>query len=116
MDPMLISDLVLATLGAVSAVIAFRLLRVPLRDLMNRTVGIDAATSFYERILLLCLLYVVAAAVFSASLGVEKSPNFMSYVWMVGDNLGDVLAWVAGVLALYLVIVTIIIATHHRRD
>jgi len=40
----------------------------------------------------------------------------MSYVWMVGDNLGDVLAWVAGVLALYLVIVTIIIAAHHRRD
>jgi hypothetical protein len=115
MDPDLIADIVLAAIAVVGALTAFFVLREPLRDLMTQTVGIDAATKFYARVLILGLVYIAMAVVFGSG-SMAKNPTFMSYVWHIGGELDDLLGWLIGFVALYTVLVTILLAAYRRRD
>jgi hypothetical protein len=112
MNPELIATIVLAVLSVLAAWVVFAVLRAPLRDLMSRTVGLDSATKFYERLLILGLLYVAIATVSGSAFNLGKDPKFMTYVWRVGLELNEALAWITGFLALYVVLITIILASH----
>jgi hypothetical protein len=114
MESGLIVFIALTVVGAVAVWISFSVIRLPLRDLMSRVVGIESATRFYERILILGLLYLGLATVFNAGGDVSKNPNVMTYVWKIAGQLDNVLGWMIGFLALYLVLITIIIASYRR--
>jgi hypothetical protein len=116
MSPDLIATLALAAIGAVSALATFVVLRGPLRDLLTRTVGIEAATQFYARVLILGLVYVAIGVVFGSGVSMDKERTFMSYVWHVGGHLDDLFGWLVGFLALYMVLITILLAAYRRRD
>ena len=116
MEPDLIATLALAAIGAASILAAFVALNAPLRDLMNRVVGIDAATKFYTRILVIGLVYLAIGVVLGSGVSMDKDHAFMSYVWHVGRNLDDLFGWLVGFLALYTILITIIVAAYRRRD
>lgn len=116
MDRDLIATLILTAIGAMSVLAAFVVLRAPLRDLLTRTVGIDAATKFYARVLILGLVYVAIGVVLGSGVSMGKDHAFMSYVWHVGGELDVLMGWLVGFLALYMVLITILLAAYRRRD
>ena len=115
MDPYFVATIVLAVFAALSASVAFWVLRAPVRGLIGRTVGLESATQFYERMLMLGMLYIAVAVVFgSADEGLGKDLAFMAVVWHVTSVLDSALGWLVGFLALFMVMITIIIAAYRR--
>lgn len=114
MEPELIAVIACALMGAVGALIALSVLRAPVRDLMTRTIGLDSASKFYVRVLILGLLYIAVAAAAGASSDMVKDPAFMDYVWRIAQNLDTVLGWTAGFIGLYMVMITFIVASQRR--
>lgn len=113
MDPYFIATIALAALAALSASIAFWVLREPVRDIIARTVRLEPATQFYERMLFLGLLYIAIAVVFGAGdSDLGKDSTFMGVVFRMTAELDMMLGWIVGFLALFMIMMTIIIATH----
>jgi hypothetical protein len=101
----------------VSASVAFWVLRGPVRGLITRTVGLEPATQFYERMLFLGLLYIAIAVVFGAGdSDLGKDPTFMGVVFRMTAELDMMLGYLVGFLALFMIMITIIIAAHRRTN
>lgn len=113
--PSWIAIVALVVFGIAAAVIAFMVMRGPVRDLITRTIGLDPATKFYERVLILGLVYIALATAFGASFEQRQKQAFMTTVWDVVNNLDSLLYWLVGFIALYLVLITIIVAAYGRR-
>jgi len=113
--PSWVAIVALVVLGIAAAYVAFAVMRAPVRDLITRTIGLDPAAKFYERVLILGLVYIAIATVFNASFVARQKQTFMTTVWDILNNLDSLMYWLFGFIALYSILITIIVAAYGRR-
>jgi len=101
--------LLAVALGA--AMLAYVLARRALDDLLTRTVVIAGGVVFYERAFLMLLVFGALGSAFSHNLDVKPGEHFMEYVWSIAGGFGEVLGYIFLTLAIYLVVMTILVAT-----
>lgn len=104
-----LASIIQAILAVLVAVVAYRVLRGSLRNLLDQTLKLPDATAFYVRSFLLVLLFVaLAQAVSFARLKPESA--FMDYLWTVADNIGTVLEHTYVALLVFLTLMTVLVA------
>jgi hypothetical protein len=94
----------------------YALVRGSLRGLLNEVVGIPAATTFYNRVLFIGLLFLSFTTVLESKIEYKEGQAFMEYVWEAATKLSSLLAWTCVFLGVYLVLVTILVAALRRRN
>ncbi len=100
-------------LGLFIAWITYRILRKSLGGVLDETIGIPAATTFYLRSLSIILTFVVLKSVVT---GINQKPEarFMEYVWAVAGDMSKIFENTFTVLLIFVVMVTIVIAVLRR--
>jgi hypothetical protein len=111
MSSVSLAHLVLLLLALAVAMLVFLLARRALSDLLSRTVAVPGGVVFYERAFLMLLIFGAAGSALGYNLDVKPGEHFMEYVWQVASGLGDVLGYIFGTLAIYLVLMTVLVAT-----
>ena len=111
MSPVHAIHLVILILAIAFATLAYLLARHGLRELLSRTVAVPGGVDFYMRSFLLLLLLGTVGQAVAVNPDVKPGQHFMEYVWIVAAALGDSLDYLFVVLALYLVLMTILVAT-----
>ncbi len=109
MHPPLLAFLILVVLSLAISLFLFVLLRDSLLELLRHTLNLDAGITFFLRSFLLVLVLSGLSAAIGTSFYVK--PQFMEYVWTVASGLSTALDKILIFLALYLVLMTILIAT-----
>ena len=89
---------------------AYWCVRRSLRDLMSRTVTVPGGVDFYLRSFLLLLLFGAIGGAISSSPDLKPGARFMEYVWAIATRLGTVFGYVFGTLAIYLTLITVLVA------
>lgn len=93
------------------AAFVYALTRHGLEELLARTVGVPGGIVFYNRAFLIVLLFGAIGSALSAHLDVKPGEHFMEYVWDVASAIGETLTYIFMTLAIYLVLMTILVAT-----
>jgi preprotein translocase subunit SecG len=91
-------------------------LRTSLRDLLRRTIKLDAGVTFYLRSFLLVLFLSALSAAIGTSFDLKPDSRFMEYAWKTAEGLAAALEKSLWFVAIYLVLVTIIVATLKIKD
>jgi len=105
---------IVLSLGTV--VMVWALVRRGLRALIDGTVGIAAATTFYARVFVIGLLFVALTSLLGARFDFGPDAAFMEYVWRIASVLSGQLGLSCIFLGVYLVLVTILAAALGRRN
>lgn len=116
MSPELPAFLVLLVLSLTVPIILFLLLRVSLRGLLQETVGLQAAVTFYLRSFLLVLFLSALSAAIGTSFDLKSGSRFMEYVWKGAEGLASTLEKSLSFVALYVVLITVLVATLKPKD
>ena len=116
MSPELPAFLVLLALSLAVPIILFRLLRVSLRDLLQQTVKVQAGVTFYLRSFLVVLLLSALSAAIGTSFDLKSGSRFMEYVWKGAEGLSSTLERSLWFIALYVVLITILVAALKTKD
>jgi hypothetical protein len=111
MNPELGVFLVLLLLSVMVAIILFFSLHNSLRDLLQSTIKLPAGVTFYLRSFALVLVLAALSAAIGIVSDMKSGAHFMEYVWTAAGGLSSVLEAVLGFLAVYLVLITILVAT-----
>ena len=106
-----VAFVVLLLLSVGVALLLFLLLRVSLAGLLERTVKVQAAVSFYLRAFIIVLFLSVLSAAIGTSFDLKPGSHFMEYVWKGAEGLSSALEKSLWFVAVYLVLVTILVAT-----
>jgi hypothetical protein len=93
------------------ACLTYLITRRGLGDLLDRTVIIPGGVKFYMRAFLLLLLFGAVGQAVAVNPDVKPGQHFMEYVWIVAGALNDSFAYIFLTLAVYLVLMTILVAT-----
>jgi hypothetical protein len=104
----------LASFGAALAIHA--LIRSSVSALLDEVVRIPAGTTFYFRVLCLCLMLSAGAAVLGSTFDLKPSTALMEYVWKIAAVLSNALSSLLFVLLGFLAMMTILVAVLHRRE
>jgi len=104
------AHVLLLILALAMATLSWRLARRSLKELLRRTVALPGGVVFYERAFSMLLFFGALGAAFSHSLNVKPDDHFMEYVWEVASGFGDVLVYLFLSLAIYLVLMTVLVA------
>lgn len=115
MSLQLIAFLSLLVLSLAIPLILFFLLRGSLVGLLRHTLKVEEGITFYLRSFLLVLFL----SGLSVSIGTSfdlKDARFMEYVWKGAEGASSALERMLWFIALYLVIVTVLIATLKIKD
>lgn len=116
MSPVLVVLLVVVALAIALAVLVYLLTRRGLGELLSRTVAVPGGVEFFARAFLLLLIFGVIAQAVTGNPDVKPGQYFMEYVWLVAAGLGESLAYIFLTLMIYLVLMTILVATLKPKD
>jgi preprotein translocase subunit SecG len=108
--------LVLLLLSLAIPIILFLPLRSSLRELLQKTVKIDAGVTFYLRSFLLVLFLSALSAAIGTSFALKSDSRFMEYVWKGAEGVSGILEKTLWLTAVYLVLITILVATLKIKD
>ncbi len=106
----------LLVLSLVVPIILFLLVRNSLVDLLRHTIKVQAAITFYVRSFLLVLFLSALSASIGTSFDLKSDAPFMEYIWKGAEGVSSTLEKMLWFVALYLVLVTILIATLKIKD
>jgi hypothetical protein len=98
------------------AILVYLLARRSLGELLLRTVAVPGGVVFFERAFLLLLIFGVVGQAVTGNPDVKPGEHFMEYVWAVAGGLADSLQYIFLTLAIYLVLMTILVATLKPKD
>jgi preprotein translocase subunit SecG len=107
--------LTLLLLSIAFAVAVYVALRHSLHELLRKTVKLEAGVTFYLRSFQLLILLSALSAAIGTSFSLKDSA-FMEYVWKGAQGLSDTLEKMLWFVALYLVMITILVATLKIKD
>ncbi len=96
--------------------ILFLSLRGSLTDLLRSTLKTPAAVTFYLRSFLLILFLSALSAAVGTSFDLKTDSRFMEYVWKGADGLSSTLEKTLWFVSIYLVLVTVLVATLKIKD
>lgn len=116
MNLQLSAFLSLLVLSLVVPIILFLLLRNSLVDLLRHTLKVQAGITFYLRSLLLVLFLSALSGSIGTSFDLKSDARFMEYIWKGAEGMSSTLEKTLWLVALYLVIVTILVATLKIKD
>lgn len=116
MSSHLVAFLGLLVLSLVVPLILFFLLRDSLVDLLRHTLKVAAGITFYLRSFLLVLFLSALSASIGTSFDLKPDARFMEYVWKGAEGVSSTLEKVLWFIALYLVVVTVLVATLKIKD
>jgi preprotein translocase subunit SecG len=108
--------LTLLVLSLALSTILFLVLRSSLGDLLRHTVKLPAGVTFYLRSFLLVLFLSALSAAIGTSFDLKSGSRFMEYVWKGAEGLSATLEKTLWFVAIYLVLVTILVATLKVKD
>jgi preprotein translocase subunit SecG len=108
--------LALLALSLAIPIALFLLVRTSLSDLLRRTLKVEAAITFYLRSFLLLLLLSALSAAIGTSFDLKPDSRFMEYVWKAAEGLSSALEKTLWFVAIYLVLITILVATRKSKD
>jgi len=108
--------LVLLILSLAVPVIMFLLLRDSLRELLQHTVKLPGGVTFYLRSFLLVLFLSALSVAVGTSFNLKPDSRFMEYVWKGAEGLSSTLERTLWFVGIYVVVVTILIATLKIKD
>jgi hypothetical protein len=116
MSLQLIAFLSLLVLSLAIPLILFFLLRDSLIDLLRRTLKVEAGITFYVRSFLLILFLSALSASIATSFDLKPDARFMEYVWKGAEAVSSGMEKMLWCIALYLVVVTVLVATLKIKD
>lgn len=116
MSPVLVVHLVVLIFAVALAILVNLLARRGLGELLSRTVSIPGGMTFFRRAFLLLLIFGVVGQAVTGNPDVKAGEHFMEYVWAVAGGLADSLQFIFITLAIYLVLMTILVATLKPQD
>jgi preprotein translocase subunit SecG len=116
MNPELPAFLILLVLSLAVPVLLFLLLRPSLSALLQNTLKLEAGTTFYLRSFFLVLLLSALSAAIGTSFDLKPGSRFMEYVWKGAEGLSSTLEKSLWFMAIYLVLITILVATLKIRN
>jgi hypothetical protein len=116
MSLQLIAFLSLLVLSLAIPLLLFFLLRDSLVDLLRHTLKVEAGITFYLRSFLLVLFLSALSTSVATSFDLKPDARFMEYVWKGAEVVSSALEKMLWFIALYLVIVTALIATLKIKD
>lgn len=111
----LIGYLVQLLLAIGVVLLAYALIRTSLRDLLDQLLKLPAGTTFYQRSLLVILLFGALGQAVGHKFELKPDSAFMEYVWEVAAALGSVLETTFWFFIVYLVQMTILAAVLRRK-
>jgi hypothetical protein len=112
----LVVHLVVLFLAVALAILVYLLARRGLGELLSRTVAIPGGVTFFSRAFLLLLIFGVIGQAVTGNPDVKPGEHFMEYVWAVAGGLADSLQYIFLTLAIYLVLMTTLVATLKPKD
>lgn len=98
------------------AILVYLLARRSLGELLSRTVAVPGGVVFFTRAFLLLLIFGVIGPAVTGNPDVKSGQHFMEYVWFVAAGLADSLEYIFLTLAIYLVLVTVLVAALKPKD
>lgn len=104
------------TLGAGVAFAVYLLLRRSAIALLDEIIDLPAGTTFYFRMLCLCVFLSAATGVLGGAFDLKADARFMEYVWRVAAVLSSTCTWLLMALLIYLSVTTVLVAVLRRRD
>jgi hypothetical protein len=107
----LIAFLTLLAFSVAVPTILFLLLRSSLTDLLRHSLKLQAGVTFYLRSFLLVLYLAALSGAIGISFDLKPDSRFMEYVWKGAAGASSSLQNMLWFAALYLVLVTILVAT-----
>ena len=116
MSPVLVVHLVVLILAVALAILVYLLARRGLGELLSRTVAVPGGVVFFRRAFLLLLIFGVVGQAVTGSPDVKPGEHFMEYVWAAAGGLGESLQYIFLTLSIYLVLMTILVATLKPKD
>ena len=116
MSPDLGAFLVLLALSLAVPTILFLLLRNSLRELLEHTVKLAGGVTFYLRSFLLVLFLSSLSVAVGTTFDMKQGTRFMEYVWKGAEGVSGTLQWTLLSVGIYVVVVTILIATLKIKD
>jgi len=116
MSPSVGAFLVLLVVSLVVPTILFLLLRDSLRELLKHTVRLPAGVTFYLRAFLLVLYLAALSVAVGTSFDLPAGSHAMQYVWKGADGVSSAMEATLLFVGIYLVVVTILIATLKIKD
>src|SRR5260370_15731534 len=108
--------LTLLVLSSAVPIILFLLLRASLTDLLRHTLKVQAGITFYLRSFLLILFLSALSAAIGTSFYLKPDSRFMEYVWKGAEGVSSTLEKTLWFVAVYLVVITILVATLKIKD
>ncbi len=108
--------LTLLVLSSAVPIILFVLLRASLTDLLRHTLKMQAGITFYLRSFLLILFLSALSAAVGTSFNLKPDSPFMEYIWRGAEGVSSTLEKTVWFVAVYLVLVTILVATLKIKD
>jgi hypothetical protein len=108
--------LALFVLSVALAIGLFFQLRDALHGLLQRTMRLPDAVTFYLRSFFILLFFSALAGALGISFDLKSDSHFMEYVWKVASGLSTVIGQILLSLACYLVLTTVILATLKIKD
>ena len=108
--------LALFILSAALAIGLFLQLRDALQGLLQRTMRLPDAVTFYLRSFFILLFFSALAGALGFTFDLKSDSHFMEYVWKVASGLSTVIEQMLFCLAGYLVLTTVILAALKIKD
>ena len=108
--------LILLAISVAVPTILFFLLRASLNDLLRHTLRLKAGVTFYLRSFLLVLYLAALSAAIGTSFDLKPESRFMEYVWKGAEGVSSTLEKELWFIAIYLVLITVLVATLKVRD
>jgi hypothetical protein len=116
LSSVLVMHLVVLILAVALAILVYLLARRGLGELLSRTVAVPGGVVFFRRAFLLLLIFGVVGQAVTGNPDVKPGEHFMEYVWAIAGGLGESLQYIFLTLSIYLVLMTILVATLKPKD
>jgi hypothetical protein len=116
LSAVLVVHLVVLILAVALAILVYLLARRGLGELLSRTVVVPGGVVFFARAFLLLLIFGVIGQAVTGNPDVKPGRHLMEYVWIVAAALEGALEYIFLTLAIYLVLMTILVATLKPKD
>ncbi len=115
MIPQTVVYFTLLVLAMLIALMLNRVLRPPLRSLLEEVVALPSGTEFYARAFALVVFFAAIAAVIAARPDVKAGAHFMEYVWAIGGGLQEVFQSLFIVVLVFVALVAVLTAALRRK-